>query len=193
MIVHPMFPNKIGTYSICYALCVLFYYFQIIYAHLKTYMFDNVIDSSEQKDVFDILVQPLIEKAVEGFNCTFLASGQTGSGKTYTMGFEHSVSERLAVCWEQSNAFMPKWIYLPKQVDPENNGITPRVLQCVFDIEGVHEKKILVSLIEIYNDQAFDLLGENSTEPFYTKGIITKWFDIVNKSQFSLYIFEIEF
>lgn len=56
-------------------------------------MFDNVFDSSEQCEVYEVLVKPLIDKAIEGFDCTFLASGQTGSGKTYTMGFERSVSK----------------------------------------------------------------------------------------------------
>lgn len=56
-------------------------------------MFDHVIDNSDQNEVYDLLVKPLVDKAFEGYDCTFLASGQTGSGKTYTMGFEKSVSK----------------------------------------------------------------------------------------------------
>lgn len=57
------------------------------------YMVDNVFNSSDQTEVFYVLVKPFIDKAIEGFNFTFLATGQTGSGKTYTMGFEKSVRQ----------------------------------------------------------------------------------------------------
>lgn len=60
----------------------------------RTFMFDHVIDESNQSKVFDLIVKPLVDKAFEGYDCTFLATGQTGSGKTYTMGFENSVSKR---------------------------------------------------------------------------------------------------
>lgn len=48
--------------------------------------------------------------------------------------------------------------------------MTARILDSVFS----HPKPIDVSIsfIEIYNDQAFDLLGENTQVPFYKKG---KW------------------
>lgn len=59
----------------------------------QTFMFDHVIDGSNQNDVFDLLVKPLVDKAFEGYDCTFIATGQSGSGKTYTMGFENSVSK----------------------------------------------------------------------------------------------------
>ena len=32
-----------------------------------------------------VLVEPLLAKAMEGFNVTLLTYGQTGSGKTHTM------------------------------------------------------------------------------------------------------------
>ncbi len=37
-----------------------------------------------QREVF-ALVEPLLAKAMEGFNVTLLTYGQTGSGKTHTM------------------------------------------------------------------------------------------------------------
>ena len=60
--------------------------------NLETFQVDNVFDSSEQSEVFDVLVKPLLDKAIEGFDFTFVATGQSGSGKTFTMGFERSVS-----------------------------------------------------------------------------------------------------
>lgn len=54
------------------------------------------------------------------------------------------------------------------QVTSENNGMTARILDTVFS----HTKPIDVSIsfIEIYNDQAFDLLSENAQVPYYKKG-----------------------
>lgn len=46
--------------------------------------------------------------------------------------------------------------------------MTARILDSVFS----HTKpvKVSISFIEIYNDQAFDLLSENAQVPFYKKG-----------------------
>lgn len=46
--------------------------------------------------------------------------------------------------------------------------MTARILDSVFS----HSKpiKVSISFIEIYNDQAFDLLSENAQVPFYKKG-----------------------
>lgn len=60
----------------------------------KPYTFDHVINIPDQRKLYEILVEPLVEKALEGYDCTFLASGQTGSGKTYTIGFENGASVR---------------------------------------------------------------------------------------------------
>lgn len=36
-------------------------------------------------DVFDSIVKPIVDAAVNGFNGTVFAYGQTGSGKTFSM------------------------------------------------------------------------------------------------------------
>lgn len=41
--------------------------------------------SSSNNDVFDNVVRPIVDAAVNGFNGTVFAYGQTSSGKTYTM------------------------------------------------------------------------------------------------------------
>lgn len=40
---------------------------------------------SQQKDVFNHAVVPLVNEVLDGYNCTIFAYGQTGTGKTYTM------------------------------------------------------------------------------------------------------------
>lgn len=54
-------------------------------------MFDSSVATDSQAEVYNVLVKPLINRAFEGYDCTFLAIGQTGSGKTYTVGFDQSV------------------------------------------------------------------------------------------------------
>ncbi|XP_031637617.1 kinesin-like protein KLP2 [Contarinia nasturtii] len=56
------------------------------------FSYDHLFVDSNQSELFDVLVKPLIDVAIKGFNTTLCAYGQTGSGKTYTMGFERSVS-----------------------------------------------------------------------------------------------------
>ena len=78
----------------------------------------------------------------QGYNATVLAYGQTGSGKTFTMG-SSSVDTVLA----------------------EEQGIIPRAVRQVFD--EIQERKraqpgwscrVLVSFLEIYNEEFKDLL-----------------------------------
>lgn len=41
--------------------------------------------TSQQKELFDEAVSPIVNEVLEGYNCTIFAYGQTGTGKTYTM------------------------------------------------------------------------------------------------------------
>ncbi|TYI35072.1 hypothetical protein ES332_A03G050400v1 [Gossypium tomentosum] len=52
----------------------------------RTFLFDKVFGpSSQQKELFDLAVSPIVNEVLEGYNCTIFAYGQTGTGKTYTM------------------------------------------------------------------------------------------------------------
>ena len=56
----------------------------------KRWAFDRVYGpDSQQSDVYDEAVRPLVEATLDGYNSTVFAYGQTGSGKTYTMGTGH--------------------------------------------------------------------------------------------------------
>lgn len=41
--------------------------------------------TSKQRDLYEQVVSPIVNEALEGYNCTIFAYGQTGTGKTYTM------------------------------------------------------------------------------------------------------------
>lgn len=87
------------------------------------------------------MAKPVIDNCLDGYNGTIFAYGQTGSGKTYTMSGGEKWAER---------------------------GIIPRVLSYIFEQfklrASQYEYELNVSFIEIYNENAYDLLDENHTE-----------------------------
>ncbi|XP_078049062.1 kinesin-like protein Klp61F [Augochlora pura] len=112
----------------------------------KKFTFDRVFGAfSKQLEVYNAVVQSLLEEVLAGYNCTVLAYGQTGTGKTYTMeGFDNNP--------------MLNW-----QAD-SNVGIIPRALSHLFDelrILEVQEYSVRVSFLELYNEEVYDLLSVN--------------------------------
>ncbi|KAM3913204.1 kinesin-like protein KIF11 [Leptodactylus fuscus] len=110
----------------------------------KNYMFDMVFGpSAKQIEVYRSVVCPILDEVIMGYNCTIFAYGQTGTGKTFTMEGERSADEEFT--WEQ---------------DPLA-GIIPRTLHQIFEklSENGTEFSVKVSLLEIYNEELFDLLS----------------------------------
>uniref|UniRef100_A0A673H5L5 Kinesin-like protein KIFC3 n=1 Tax=Sinocyclocheilus rhinocerous TaxID=307959 RepID=A0A673H5L5_9TELE len=106
---------------------------------LMTFELDKVFPTqATQEEVFQE-VQSLVTSCIDGFNVCIFAYGQTGSGKTYTM-----------------------------EGVPEDPGINQRALRLLFS--EVSEKKpdwdykIIVSMVEIYNETLRNLLGDNPNE-----------------------------
>lgn len=52
--------------------------------------------NSEQVDLYNQAISPIVNEVLEGYNCTIFAYGQTGTGKTYTM----EGGARKKVCME---------------------------------------------------------------------------------------------
>merc|ERR1719402_920745 len=115
----------------------------------KTYSFDKVFGpNAGQVAVYKEVVTPIINEVLQGYSCTIFAYGQTGTGKTYTMEGERSGGDEFT--WE---------------TDPKS-GIIPRTMNHLFDelnSGGFAEFTVHVSLIEIYNEEIFDLLSTGST------------------------------
>ncbi|XP_033328960.2 kinesin-like protein Klp61F [Megalopta genalis] len=112
----------------------------------KKFTFDRVFGTfSKQLEVYNVVLRPLLEEVLAGYNCTVLAYGQTGTGKTFTMeGFDNNP--------------MLNW-----QAD-SNVGIIPRSLSHLFDelrTLGVQEYSVRVSFLELYNEEVYDLLSVN--------------------------------
>ncbi|XP_078269009.1 kinesin-like protein KIF11 [Rhinoraja longicauda] len=110
----------------------------------KKYTFDMVFGpNAKQIDVYKSVVYPILDEVINGYNCTIFAYGQTGTGKTFTMEGERSQNEQFT--WEE---------------DPLA-GVIPRTLHQIFErlaAQGA-EFSVKVSLLEIYNEELFDLLN----------------------------------
>ncbi|XAR52669.1 Minus-end-directed kinesin ATPase [Bertholletia excelsa] len=104
----------------------------------KSFTFNKVFSpSATQEEVFAD-TQPLIRSVLDGYNVCIFAYGQTGSGKTHTMSG-------------------------PKELTPETVGVNYRALSDLFMISEQRKDttyyEVSVQMIEIYNDQARDLLA----------------------------------
>ena len=131
---------------------------QIVVDGRRSFTYDFAFEpSSEQEEVYEQCVAPLVGAWFEGYNATVLAYGQTGSGKTYTMGSAATS------------------IYLEAE-----RGIIPRVISRVFAMiderssEGGEDGdetgagagvtfEVSVTFIEIYGEDERDLLTENQS------------------------------
>ncbi|XP_008113545.1 kinesin-like protein KIF11 [Anolis carolinensis] len=112
----------------------------------KTYTFDMVFGAqAKQIDVYRSVICPILDEVLMGYNCTVFAYGQTGTGKTFTMEGERSPNEEFT--WEE---------------DPLA-GVIPRTLHQIFEklAENGTEFSVKVSLLEIYNEELFDLLNQS--------------------------------
>ncbi|KAF7721381.1 hypothetical protein EC973_004810 [Apophysomyces ossiformis] len=122
---------------------------QILIGTDKSFTYDYVFDTNTaQSQVYSTAAGPLLEKFLDGYNATILAYGQTGSGKTYSMGTA-----------------------LDNNVSPENEGIVPR---CVVELFRKLEEQakensdfqyeVLVSFLELYNEELIDLLNPQTAQ-----------------------------
>ncbi|KAJ0084104.1 hypothetical protein Patl1_30819 [Pistacia atlantica] len=114
----------------------------------RTFLFDKVFGpTSQQKDLYDVAVSPIVYEVLEGYNCTIFAYGQTGTGKTYTM--EGGARKK-------NGEF------------PTDAGVIPRAVKQIFDILEAQnaEYSMKVTFLELYNEEISDLLALEETSKF---------------------------
>ena len=112
---------------------------QLIVGSDKSFSFDQIFAKDvSQQQVFAELVQPMLHYFLTGYNCSVIAYGQTGSGKTFTMGTG-----------------------LDGNLDELTLGIVPRSVEHILDqlLEQENSWEMLVSFLEIYNEDIIDLLS----------------------------------
>ena len=135
---------------------------------------------STQQAVYESVGRPLLQHALDGFNCCILAYGQTGSGKTFTM-----IGDETQDVWGNDVEF-------GVLAATESAGIAPRLCKGLLEavklsMAGPHalhaggstsnkedgkekekensyqliQANIQASFYEIYNEKVFDLLVKN--------------------------------
>lgn len=106
----------------------------------NTFKYDNVFTAfSDQQDVFDATLRPVIDDVLSGYESTVLAYGQTGTGKTYTM--------------EGNLESDKEWGVIPRSA----NDIFKRLSD-----KSYIESHVSASYLEIYNEELADLLLDES-------------------------------
>lgn len=136
---------------------------QVVAGCDTTFTFDYVFGcDSQQVDVYDTCVVPLVEAAFEGFNATILAYGQTGSGKTWTMG---SSSDSRAL--EETQGIIPRVIrhLFAAIAERESEQDYPHATEASAPFPSssgpstpLVQFKIYVQFLEIYGEEIKDLL-----------------------------------
>ncbi|PAV70882.1 hypothetical protein WR25_14672 isoform A [Diploscapter pachys] len=110
--------------------------------------FDRVYGpTASQKEIFDDLVKPSVQRAVRGYNCTIFAYGQTGTGKTYTMEGGNTSKEILSAAADPTTGLIPRAV---EEIFTEINNL------------GTTEYTVRVSYVELYNEELTDLLAPNT-------------------------------
>ncbi|EER16892.1 krp3, putative [Perkinsus marinus ATCC 50983] len=109
--------------------------------HVKgyTFPFHRVMGSEvSQEEAFKHVALPVLNSCMEGHNGCIFCYGQTGSGKTYTMSGGEGYAER---------------------------GIIPRCIEELFAAVERFQRStpgaVSVSYLEVYNENAYDLLCES--------------------------------
>lgn len=109
------------------------------------FSFDKTFgEDTTTKEVYDSVAKGIVSSAVSGLNGTIFAYGQTSSGKTYTMQGSGSIKEGSA----------------------KAGGIVHMAAADIFQhIRDTPDRMFLVrvSFIEIYKEEVFDLLSNDST------------------------------
>ncbi|KAI0320616.1 kinesin-domain-containing protein [Amylostereum chailletii] len=105
----------------------------------KRFMFDRVFShDSSQQDVYDGTARPLLRNLLDGYNATVFAYGATGCGKTHT------------ISGAEGN---PGIIYLTMA----------DLFQRIEERKEDHVVEVVVTFLEIYNEEIRDLLAEPGT------------------------------
>ncbi|KAG0495953.1 hypothetical protein HPP92_000644 [Vanilla planifolia] len=113
----------------------------------RTFTFDKVFGpASQQKDLFNQSISPIVSEVLEGYNCTIFAYGQTGTGKTYTMegGGKKAKNGEF----------------------PPDAGVIPRSVRQIFEeLEAqCAEYSMKVTFLELYNEEITDLLAPDESK-----------------------------
>lgn len=146
----------------------------------KKFTFDRAFGpESKQSDVYQIIVAPLINEVLSGYNCTVFAYGQTGTGKTHTMIGDESPQngssyEDVSIVIHNIlyfNSLFTSVLYVRQTFQIQilfcqqssAMGIIPRALSHLFEeLRSTElEFSMRISYLELYNEELSDLLSSS--------------------------------
>ena len=146
----------------------------------KDFTFDHCYDhTSTQRQVYRDLGQPMVTKALDGFNGTIFAYGQTGSGKTHSMmGYaDENVAYAEIEEKDDQRGIVPQlnadlWTRLHEKVKKLTEKAEAEKAETVAEAEAAGTPlpdtqlptikfMVAVSFLEVYNEEIKDLLNPN--------------------------------
>ncbi|XP_031350971.1 kinesin-like protein KIF11 isoform X2 [Photinus pyralis] len=130
----------------------------------KKYTFDGLFrEDTAQPTIYKIVIKPLIQDVLSGYNCTIFGYGQSGTGKTYTLlgnivgltsfGSTNSLSN-VSLQSDSDNCVVSSSLDLEA-------GLIPRAVVELFEVVRLLSDPCTVrcSYLEIYNEELHDLLS----------------------------------
>uniref|UniRef100_A0A0N4ZT06 Kinesin-like protein n=1 Tax=Parastrongyloides trichosuri TaxID=131310 RepID=A0A0N4ZT06_PARTI len=132
------------------------------------YIFGN---EGSQSHIYNVMISDYILKLLLGFNCTIFAYGQTGTGKTYTIEGKFDAARDDTFNWKTDN----------------DAGIIIRAMQHILELlnqKTCSRKKITVTYIQLYNENIYDLIGDNKKLTIYEDGKNNEEVKIKDVSEF---------
>jgi len=140
----------------------------------RKFTYDSIFPTTIQNlDLYNNVAPPLLNAFLNGFNATVLAYGQTGSGKTYTMGSEAHTANLRDGNLSDTDGLIPRFLSAMFQSLIQRREESEKALLQSFDGE-VERPKIVASLVdfqlsasflEVYGEDIYDLLGDESRTP----------------------------
>lgn len=102
------------------------------------FIFDKLFDmNTEQETIYNSLMVPLLDSVMDGYNGTIFAYGATGCGKTYTI---NGTSDNPGIIYRAMNDLFKR----------------------IKDLQSEKDFEILLSFLEIYNENIRDLLDPDT-------------------------------
>ena len=141
--------------------------------HSDKFSFESVYDQqTTNMDIFQGTVQPLLERAIKGYNVCIFTYGQTSSGKTFTMkGTAKTpgvIPLTLNYLFEQFKVERTNRMSATGEEDRQNSSVLNNRFKsvCKSSVKKIREIQRNVSLeyIEIYNETINDLLKHNNQD-----------------------------
>lgn len=120
----------------------------------KSFNFDKVWGPEQSQNSIFQDVEPLALSVVDGFNACIFAYGQTGSGKTYTMEGLREENQ-----YGISYRTIQKIFHLLKIRQQQQKAAAVYVGDDEPQEEVMFSFELKIGMLEIYNDEVYDLLG----------------------------------